>query len=468
METARIALTDLSLGRRGALILAAILFCLITILNAILHSVVLSVLYMIPIMIASPMLVDWQILAFAACCAAISEQLGPFHWGAASASRVTVNVIALCGVGIFVRHISEQRRMTTEVAKADRARLEAQQEARALLDTTPAAIFTVDGEGRIISVNEAASRLFGASKAELQGQRAGRFLPILDSVLDTADLAGRLRTMVEGSGYRSDGEAFYAHLWLSSYSTPAGPRLAAVVADASEQLRDRQESGLRQLLRHSHILGRAVSHEIRNLAAAASVLHSNLAKVPGLNRNEDFFALGRLVESLQRLASDAAAPPPERNVVGADIKAVLEELRIILKPSLEEEGIELHWEVTGPLPLVRGDHGALLEVFLNLAGNSRRALQEASKRVISVVAYRLEDHVLVRFMDSGKGVQTPDRLFQPFQSGTVEGNSTGLGLYVSRAILRTFGGEITYENVPDRCCFLVQLAIAAEQRVHNV
>ena len=61
--------------------------------------------------------------------------------------------------------------------------------------------------------------------------------------------------------------------------------------------------------------------------------------------------------------------------------------------------------------------------------------------------------------DTGLGIASPYSLFKPFQLGA---NATGLGLYVSRAILRTFGGELNFEPRSQGCCFAVNLATVAD------
>ena len=48
----------------------------------------------------------------------------------------------------------------------------------------------------------------------------------------------------------------------------------------------------------------------------------------------------------------------------------------------------------------------------------------------------------IRFHDTGGGVAHPERLFHPFQ---LEAQSTGLGLYLSRAFMRSFKGDLHYE-----------------------
>jgi signal transduction histidine kinase len=51
-----------------------------------------------------------------------------------------------------------------------------------------------------------------------------------------------------------------------------------------------------------------------------------------------------------------------------------------------------------------------------------------------------------------------DILFQPFQKGA---DSTGLGLYLSRAFVRSFRGDLRYEPTAKGCCFVIELALAA-------
>jgi two-component system, LuxR family, sensor kinase FixL len=61
---------------------------------------------------------------------------------------------------------------------------------------------------------------------------------------------------------------------------------------------------------------------------------------------------------------------------------------------------------------------------------------------------------VIRFGDTGVGASSPENLFRPFQRGA---DSTGMGLYVSRAIARGFGGELVYEARDRGCRFAVTL-----------
>ena len=81
-------------------------------------------------------------------------------------------------------------------------------------------------------------------------------------------------------------------------------------------------------------------------------------------------------------------------------------------------------------------------------------MRESPKKELRVEASRVGDIVVVRFRDTGHGVPASAKLFEPFQTGT---DSAGLGLYISRAILRASGGDLRCEPQREGSCFVVEL-----------
>lgn len=323
-----------------------------------------------------------------------------------------------------------------------------------MIESSPAAMITVEPDGRIEMTNEAATRLLGLPSGSAQGQPIAAYFPILGELIQSKRAIRLSGTMLEGNCRRSTGENFFAQIWLSSYETPAGTQLAAVIADASDQLRDREELGLRQLFMSSRIIAAAVSHEIRNMAAAAAALHGNVGKNLGISGTNDFQALGELIEGMRKLATAEVPTSAEQVLTGVDMNSLLRELNIVVRSEAEDAGIELVWEVADNLPEVRADRSGLLQVLLNLSHNSIRELGDRPGAKITVAAYVLSSSVLVRFSDNGPGISRPEMLFQPFQTGA---SATGLGLCISRAIIRTFGGELRYVERANEGCFLIEL-----------
>jgi two-component system sensor kinase FixL len=438
-------------------------------------SVTFGYLYLLPILLAAAALNRYQILGMAVLCAYFREAfdplqappgttweqliraLDPWKWPPGSWGRLLVVTVGFAMTGYFVAEVNQRRRLLGDHLKERelqmRLRHEFEMQVHILIETSPLAILTLDESGRVLLANQSALQLLGFDGESLQSQPVEPYLPILSRMMHSHRSGGNIRTNVECRGQRRNGEVFLAHVWLSTYRTSAGAGLAAVIWDASENLRDREGSGLDSMMATSRVLIGAISHEIRNLASAAASAHAALAE-SGVAGNEHYQALGTLIRGLERIASSGLTGASNREAVLADLETVLDETRIVIEPALRDAGIELSWEIHGRLPLVQADQHSLLQVFVNLARNSQQALAHRTQAAVRITAALEKDLVVVRFRDNGPGVAHPEELFRPFHSGS---RSYGLGLYISRAILRAHGGGLRYEPQPCGSCFAVEL-----------
>ncbi len=453
--------------------IAAALVALIAWSDWLLPNTSVGYLYLLPVLVAAPALSRWQIAALAIFCAWLREVadplqtagrpepippvvLNPFDWAPGAAGRIVIVTAGFAMTGFFVSELNRRRTMLMEHLKEREYQMSLRQEAerqlRILIDTSPLAILTLNREGRVLLANDSAARLLGFEGDRLQDEAIEPYLPILVRMLNSDRSGSNIRTNVECKGCRRNGEVFLADIWLSTYRSGSGVGLAAVVWDASENLRDREAAGLDSMMATSRVLIGALSHEIRNLASAALSAHSALG--PAGAQNDAYHALGALLQGLEKIATSGLRAASNRQAGVVDLGTVLDETRIVIEPSLREAGISLLWNVAPGLPLVQGDHHSLLQVFVNLARNSRHALENWPRREVKISAAVESDLVVVHFRDSGPGVAHPEELFKPFQPGA---DSIGLGLYISRAILRAHGGGLRYAPDSDGCRFTVEL-----------
>jgi two-component system sensor kinase FixL len=272
--------------------------------------------------------------------------------------------------------------------------------------------------------------------------------------------AGFRHTEMESTGRRNDGQIFRAHLWISTYPMGTGVRFAVISIDVSDELRDREEAGVDRLLANSRVLVGAVAHEIRNLCGAIAVAHTNLIKLPGVAESQDFRALGSLVEALRKLASAEVGPLSKNQLAAIPLSRVLDDLRIVIKPAFDDIGATISWELPPELPYIWADAQSLLQVFLNLTQNSCRAMKHTFTKTLTISCAAGKESAIVRISDTGVGVHYPERLFRPFQEGA---DAAGLGLYISRAIARSFGGDLKFESRKDGACFAVELTCAHKE-----
>jgi PAS domain S-box-containing protein len=427
-------------------------------------NVSLGFLYLFPMLMVGVSLNRWQIGVAAALCTFLVEAFDPFAFVASeSIPRMILVFAAFFGAGLFVFESNKNRTLTqTHVVDLENEmelRRDAEEQLRVLVESSPAAIFTLDAEGTVLMANESAHHMLDVDPATLPGARIGTYLPALASVPPFSSSTQLFRTEMECPGRRRNGEVFLANIWFSTYRTRSGPRLAAVVVDVSEDLRNREESSLQQFMAGSRIVVASVCHEIRNLCGAIGVVNANLGRNPALTASEDYRALATLVSGLERIASLELRHTATEALDGVDVLALLDELHIVIEPPLRDAGIDLHWSLPPSLPLVLADRHTLLQVFLNLTKNSARAMESSGTKILTIGASVESGRVMVRVEDTGTGVAAPERLFQPFQPGA---ESTGLGLYVSRALVRGFRGDLIYVPRAAGCCFTISLTVVAE------
>jgi two-component system sensor kinase FixL len=415
-------------------------------------------LYLIPILISAAVLNGLQIVALAGLCSFLQELFAPLGWSAGATDRLLVVLSGFALTGFFATQLIQRRRLLhknlLELETEIRLRQDAESQVRILIETSPLAILTIDEPGRVLLANESARQLFDFEGESLQGIDVAQYLPILPRMLHSHHSSGNIRTNVECNAKRRGGDVFLASVWISTYRTSSGPGLAAVIWDASENLRDREGAGLDSLLATSRVLIGAISHEIRNLASAAASSYAALASLDGVARNGQYEALGTLIRALETIATSGLHMAAHREPAIAHLGTVLDEARIVIEPSLREAGFTVNWSIDEDLALVQGDQHSLLQVFVNLARNVLQHGAEWPRREVCISATLENDLVVIRFQDTGPGVARPDELFQPFQPTA---QSCGLGLYISRAILRSYGGNLRYEPSGRGASFAVEL-----------
>jgi signal transduction histidine kinase len=423
-------------------------------------------LYLIPVLMVSVTLLRTQIVLVGLVCAVLQETLNfPEN---ERVIRLVFTSIGFVVTGIFVSELLRNRdrvlKLAEELQRSIQLRQDAEAQLQLLVDTSPAAIVTINAKGEILIANEAAQQLFAVQDTSLDGQLISPYLPALQSAVEN-QRDQVFRTSLQCRGQRSNGESFLAGVWFSTYTTATGPMLTAIVADLSDDLVAGRTSSLDYTLVNTRILMSGMAHEVRNICSAMRVIYKNLHRQPEMARSEDFRAMDSLIQSLDNLSTEEIRRPDSDRVSAVRLTEVLDELRVLVDNAYSESGISVTWNLADSLPLIRADRFGLVQVFLNLVSNSKRAMASSAKKELNVAASCETDAVVIRFADTGTGIDSPDRLFRPFRPGT---GTTGLGLYVSRSIMRSFGGDLVCEPRSGGACFAVVLPTppGAENGVH--
>ncbi len=364
-------------------------------------------------------------------------------------------------------------------------------ELQALLDAAVDGIVVIDHLGCIQSFNRAAERLFGYRAMEVLGHNVG----ILMTQEDRDSHDGFLRRYIatraphiigrgrEVSAKRKDGSVFPALLAVGAVPEAEPPRFVGFVHDNSAH-RQAEADAHRLQERLMHVsrlatvgeMASGIAHELNQpLAAIATFAHAcdRLLGMPDPEIDEVRSALRQIADQAVR-AGDiirrlrALARTEEMARIPADVNTVIEELTEIIQADAKAHGVEYRRKLSPNLPEVTLDRSQIQQVVMNLVHNALEALafgQLDTKEVIVSTQPTPTGDVEIAVRDNGVGVSPSiaNRLFDPFCSTKPTG--TGLGLPISRTIVRAHGGALDYEpNHPTGACFRIKLpSVRADQ-----
>ncbi len=329
-------------------------------------------------------------------------------------------------------------------------------EVRALLATAPDAVLTTDASGHLRSANHAARAAFGLDRqGTLQQVQLAELLPriALHSREGRATLTAR----------RADGASFPADVAWVRLEAPAATGWLAIVRDATDrrlaesQARER-DTLLARAMRFAVAgeLASALAHEL-NQPITALVSYLRAAQILSAPLNDSDERLGRTLEKATHEAERAAAVLRRLRdfylggggkIAPVPVAGLFATLAESLEDRLRAVGVALSSQVEDGLPSVKADATRLEIVLQNLLGNAIDALVAlpVAERRIEMRALRRQEQIVIEVEDSGPGVPTEGlaALFEPLNTSKPDG--MGLGLAISRSLVRAQGGELSYRR----------------------
>lgn len=383
---------------------------------------------------------------------------------------VALLVVLASVVAVLMYLFWTSRRMNKDIAVA-------QSRLQAMISTSIDGIVVLDRAGRVLDYNGAAERIFGYSRDEAIGADMAEL--IIPDELREAHNNGMRRyretgeKRVAGAGLlklqarRKDGSVFPVELSINATESADGEIFVSYLRDISRRVANEQELLLAR--------DRAVAGEQAKANLLAVMSHEMRTPLNGV--------LGTL-----ELLGDTALDERQRKfveVMETSGKSLLDHVNNVLDISRIDAGkgradlmaFDLPHLVNGTVESLRqqaserrnslkvvmldrighdfvGDPARLRQILINLVGNAIKFTEDG---VISVEVEKLPDGDLVEFriVDTGIGIAESDieRIFDDFVTvdasyrRQVEG--TGLGLGITRRLIKLLGGDIGVESEPN-------------------
>ena len=343
---------------------------------------------------------------------------------------------------------------------------------RSITQTAPDAIVVIDESGIIDTVNPAAERLFGYSRAELVGQNVKVLMPsphreAHDSHLARYRETGEKRVIGIGRvvvGRRKDGTTFPARLAIGEIELEQGRLFTGFLHDITERENIQRRAGiLQQELMHASRLSAmgemasGIAHELNQPLTA--VMNCTRAARRRLDRAEPGAEpIADLVEKAGQQAERAAEIVKRlRRFIKKDdierrfepINTVGEEAAALALIGASDRDIELVFSLDDTLSPVLMDRIEVQQVVLNILRNAIEAFEGTGDRKVYISTQAAGSReVQVNIRDNGPGLapHVADDPFRPFQ--TTKEDGLGIGLAISRTIIDAHGGRLWAESPP--------------------
>lgn len=401
----------------------------------------------------NPQPIIWSI----AVVAPISEIEGAIH-------SVYVQQIILQGIifliivlgGLLVNFIlvSWSNVLEKEVAKKTFELKKSEEKYKSLVENAEDIIFTVDVEGKIVSINKHGLDFLNKSESEILGRMIsdifspeGLILMInIKNILRTGESRQITHRII------LDNKEFWFNTNLRALKDEKGNiyNILGISRDITDRKKMEEQSYYTEKLASLGTLAAGVAHEINNpLAIILGFTDILLEKTP---KNSQEYDILKTVEKqatnakriVENLLSFVRHKEHKEQLV--NINACIETILDVIQNTIIINNIELRKHLQENLPSVKGDADELQQVFFNIINNAIHVMKGGGVLTIST---RYDGQwIEIYISDTGCGIKKEhrQRIFDPFFTTKEVGKGTGLGLWVSYNIVKKHNGIITFET----------------------
>ncbi|MBD2848635.1 PAS domain-containing protein [Paenibacillus sp. IB182496] len=327
-----------------------------------------------------------------------------------------------------------------------------------VMETVHEGIIIANPRGEIMDTNQLAERLFeNGSEQRLIGERVEHIMTAWPQWAD-ACIAMEARHLEIEATVQGEERAFIVNVYPFFSQRRHKQGTISIIVDITEKQNHLNE--IARLNQTKDQLLTAISHDIRNpLAMQMSIVellerdraqfrgeHLEMIHALGEQVRNSYSTVENLLEWFRNQQTGVTLRSEPLKVL-----ALIEEGCRVLALQLELKQIEMQIEVDGTLQ-VYADREALILVIRNLLSNAIKFSERGS--TVQVTAGLRQDKVELVIRDYGTGMSEQqlrnvrDELRMDTTVGTQGERGTGLGLMVSRQLLRMGGGSMTLSSAP--------------------
>jgi histidine kinase len=372
--------------------------------------------------------------------------------------------------------ITQRRQLEEKLEKSERKYHE-------IFNNIPNPVFVLDFEDlTIIDCNDSVEAVYGFSKDNIKNTP---FLELFPEE-ERQQYAGVIKTSAEITQAKQlnyKGSPLYVNIRISPSEYPGRKVLLVTTSDITKRLETEQ-----QLIQASKMatlgeMATGIAHELNQpLSVMKTASSFCIKKISAKQKIEDEI-LENLLTKIDKNVDRANqiinhmrqfARKSDLALGRIQVNDVLLKAFEIFSQQLKLKGIEVVWDLDQDLPMISGDPGRFVQVFINIIIYGRDAIEDrwgvkeraGSDKTITIKTRVHMRSVIVEVYDTGMGIPASisDKIFEPFFTTKEVGKGTGLGLSISYGIVKECGGTIRARSNPDQgACFMLTFPIPEQK-----
>lgn len=354
--------------------------------------------------------------------------------------------------GSFLALESEFKKVFETLRGSEAAKENQEELLTLILQNISLGILVVDEHGTIFMMNEKARETLQIPEFK-SWNRLIEKRPQLGAVADDFSFTGRKILQLNNGGQEQELFVDLEHITLSGKSYHL-----LTLSDLRSEIEQKEIDAWHKLIR-------ILAHEVMNSVTPVVSLSETISHMlknqdgepltPQELKQEDLEDINEALQTIKRRSKGmlnfvddyrklTKLPAPNYEVIS--VKELFTDVIQLWKNQAIQQGVKLEYELSQNRLALRADRKMVEQLLINLIKNALGAMEEQTEGEIMLRAKLKDDNLIIRVSDNGPGIHEDvlPNIFIPFYS--TRKNGTGIGLTLSKNIMKLHGGNIAVES----------------------
>lgn len=319
------------------------------------------------------------------------------------------------------------------------------------------ALIAYQSDGQVIMINNAAKKLFRIFNLKnISG--LNDFSPELVKLLNKVKSGDKYLIKIQ-----KDDDYLQLSIFAKEFKLEGRSVSLVSIQNIQTELETQELEAWQKLIR---VLTHEIMNSITPISSLSATVNSMLSSidtsdnVPQEIDDETIIDIQDALKTIHRRSNGlihfvetyrnlTKIPKPDFTIF--PISLLFNNIELLLSEEMKQLGIEFKVNIEPQTLDLTADEELIEQILINLLKNAMQALKNRENKQIKLLAtIGLRGRIIIQVQDNGPGIikEVIDRIFIPFF--TTKSNGSGIGLSLSRQIMRMHGGTITVKSIPEK------------------